>query len=171
MEDKFILDACCGKRMFWFDKSHEHTIYMDRRLDIEPDIVGDFRNMNFEDKSFKLVVWDVPHIVQKDIGKSIVAHSYGVLDPDTWKEDLSLGFKECWRVLDDYGVLVFKWSDCNKWANISRNVNLKTVLSLFDQEPLFGHKTKAKFDIKENKQVSATYWVLFMKIPGKETKK
>lgn len=29
-----ILDACCGGRMFWFDKAHPDAVYMDnRRLD------------------------------------------------------------------------------------------------------------------------------------------
>lgn len=31
MKEKLILDACCGSRMFWFDKEEEHTIYGDIR--------------------------------------------------------------------------------------------------------------------------------------------
>ena len=27
-----ILDACCGSRMFWFDKDHKDTLYMDKRV-------------------------------------------------------------------------------------------------------------------------------------------
>ena len=27
-----ILDACCGSRMFWFDKEHKDTLYMDKRV-------------------------------------------------------------------------------------------------------------------------------------------
>lgn len=26
--DKYILDACCGSRMFWFDKSNKKTVFM-----------------------------------------------------------------------------------------------------------------------------------------------
>lgn len=26
-----ILDACCGSKMFWFDKEHKETVYMDKR--------------------------------------------------------------------------------------------------------------------------------------------
>ena len=29
MNDKLILDACCGSRMFWFDKAEPHTTYID----------------------------------------------------------------------------------------------------------------------------------------------
>jgi len=163
-KNKFILDACCGKRMMWFNKSHKNVLFLDKRSSVCPDVVGDFRDLGFFDKTFKLVVWDVPHIIQKEIGKSLVAENYGVLSPDTWENDLTQGFNECWRVLDDFGVLIFKWSDCNKWANISRDATVKKILSLFKVEPLFGHKTKAKFDIKENKRISATYWFCFMKL-------
>ena len=31
MSEIRILDACCGSRMFWFDKAEPHTTYMDRR--------------------------------------------------------------------------------------------------------------------------------------------
>ena len=165
MNDKFILDACCGFRMMWFDKEHKNTLFLDNRKEVNPNLIGDFRKLEFPDKSFKLVVWDVPHIVQREIGKGQVVYFYGVLNPDSWKADLKKGFEECMRVLDDYGVLIFKWSDCDKWANLSRNVNVKSVLDLFYIKPLFGQKTKAKFEIKENKQISSTYWFCFMKIP------
>ena len=28
---KQILDACCGSRMFWFDKEHPAAVFMDNR--------------------------------------------------------------------------------------------------------------------------------------------
>lgn len=31
MPDIKILDACCGSRMFWFDKNESHTTFMDIR--------------------------------------------------------------------------------------------------------------------------------------------
>ena len=55
MKDIRILDACCGSRMFWFDKKEPHTTYMDRReeefeihkkkINVKPDIVADFRDI------------------------------------------------------------------------------------------------------------------------------
>lgn len=54
METKYlILDACCGSRMFWFDKHNPLTIFMDnrecedtlcdgRRLIVQPDILEIF---------------------------------------------------------------------------------------------------------------------------------
>lgn len=31
---KEILDACCGSRMFWFDKHNPHTLYIDKRNEV-----------------------------------------------------------------------------------------------------------------------------------------
>src|SRR4029077_6599909 len=75
----------------------------------EPDIVGDFTSMPFEDGSFQLVLFDPPHVVRKNLlGRVTVA--YGALDPLTEHEDLHRGFAECWRVLASGGTLVFKWA-------------------------------------------------------------
>ena len=65
--NKTILDACCGSRMFYFDKNNPNVLYMDnrkledtlcdgRKLIVNPDIVADFKNMPFEDNTFNLVI-------------------------------------------------------------------------------------------------------------------
>jgi|GEM_PF-4955529 len=41
LEGKFILDACCGSRMFWFNKKHPNTLYMDIREYDKGDIIVD----------------------------------------------------------------------------------------------------------------------------------
>lgn len=108
MRNKYILDVCCGSRMFWFSKNNKKTIYMDnrkieevlcdgRKLEIKPDILGDFRNIPFKNNSFYLVVFDPPHL--KQVGEtSYMAKKYGKLGKD-WERDLKQGFKECMRVL------------------------------------------------------------------------
>lgn len=152
MSKKVILDACSGSKMFWFDKDNENTVFMDvreaeetlsdgRKLLVKPDIVADFRNMPFEDKSFKLVVFDPPHL--KDLGEtSWLAMKYGRLLP-SWEDDIKQGFEECFRVLEDYGILIFKWNE--------EQIKLNEVLALTNQKPLFGNK-RAK-----------THWLVFMK--------
>jgi len=68
-----ILDACCGSKMFWFNKHNPSVTYMDKRnetvtapdsnwghdrvIEIKPDIVADFRNMPFDDNSFYMVIF------------------------------------------------------------------------------------------------------------------
>ena len=165
MNKKFILDACCSGRQFWYNKKHPNTIYIDIRkeekgfvksrpnFEVNPDIVMDFRNLNFKDKSFKLVVFDPPHMLT--LGEnSIFNKRYGRLNKKTWEEDIKKGFKECWRVLEDYGVLTFKWND--------QEIPLKKVLSLFLVIPLYG-------SVLQNAR-NKTYWLTFMKIPKNEDK-
>lgn len=116
--EKKILDACCGSRMFWFDKENGDTLFMDereletelcdgRKLIVKPDIVADFKNMPFEDESFYLVVFDPPHLLKAG-QNSWLAKKYGKLDEDTWQSDIAEGFKECMRVLKTNSTLIFK---------------------------------------------------------------
>lgn len=166
LKNKFILDACCGPKMMWYNKNHPNVLYVDKRrlkpgfskrrpnCKIDPDVLADFTNFKFKDKSFKLVVWDPPHLKSKKLTCDMTK-KYGALHPETWQRDLKLGFKEIWRVLEDYGVLIFKWGD--------RDFKTKEVLRLFKVKPLFGTKTNQR----EN---SITRWFCFMKIPKGEKK-
>ena len=154
-----ILDACCGSRMFWFDKSdprclfvdirkEEHTLCDGRRLKINPDIQADFRKLPFSDESFYLVVFDPPHLLRA--GKNgWQAKKYGSLSCD-WKIDLKQGFDECMRVLKTNGTLIFKWNE--------HSIKVSEVLKQFSRAPLFGHRTG---------QSSKTMWVAFIKEAAK----
>ena len=123
---KKILDACCGSRMFWFDKQNKNTVYMDirqlddtlcdgRKLSINPDVIGDFRNIPYEDNSFKLVIFDPPHLIRAG-ENSWLAKKYGKLD-NSWPIDIKQGFDECMRVLDEDGILIFKWNSLYEKLN------------------------------------------------------
>ena len=168
LKDKFILDACCGGRMMWFNKNHPNTLYIDIRKEgqghiadvpnheVNPDIVMDFRKMNFPDSSFKLIAWDIPHLLSTRAGNGIFRKKFGVLNAETWQSDLQRGFSECWRVLEDYGVLMMKWND--------HDINHKKVLQLLPAKPLFGNISSGS----GIKNASKTYWFCFMKIPKLE---
>ena len=152
---KPILDACCGSRMFWFDKQNPDVVFMDnrelddvlcdgRKLIIKPDVLADFRAIPYPDNTFKLVVFDPPHLL--NVGRtSWLAKKYGVLQ-DTWKADIKQGFSECMRVLDDYGVLVFKWSE--------DQIPTCDILKAIGHKPLFGSRR------------GKTRWLVFMKMEG-----
>lgn len=152
---KPILDACCGSRMFWFDKDNPFTEFMDIRDEecvlsdgqlcmVHPNTIGDFTCMPFDDDSFKLCVFDPPHLVKAGISSNMYK-MYGRLE-NNWREVLTKGFQECFRVLQDYGVLIFKWSEID--------IKLTTILHLVDRKPLFGHRR------------GKTIWVCFMKFPN-----
>lgn len=156
--NKKILDACCGSRMFWFDKENPDVLFMDIRretvtakdrdktrvIEVNPDVVADFTDMPFPDNSFKLVVFDPPHL--KTLGKtSWMAKKYGMLE-DGWEDMIRKGFDECMRVLEPDGVLIFKWSESE--------IKVSDILSLIPYKPLFGHTTGRQ---------SKTIWMCFMK--------
>lgn len=147
-----ILDACCGSRMFWFNKENTETIYMDnrtedtrlcdsRRLIVKPDIIADFRNMPFEDESFYLVVFDPPHLMRAG-DKSFLKLKYGRLN-STWKDDIKQGLFECWRVLKQNGTMVFKWSE--------EQISLPMIKDLLPCEPIIGQRR------------GKTIWLVFFK--------
>ncbi len=154
-QKKYILDACCGSRMFWFDKNNPNVVFADiredkfilcdgRELNIKPDLKMDFRSMPFNDASFKLVIFDPPHL--KHLGvNSWMGKKYGRLDK-TWKTDLKMGFDECMRVLEPLGVLIFKWNE--------DQIKVSEILNICGTQPLIGHKSG---------KVGKTHWLTFMK--------
>lgn len=155
---KPILDACCGSRMFWFDKNNENVDYMDireldttlcdgRRLVVKPDILGDFTKMPFPDNTYKLVVFDPPHL-NRGGDNSWIVQKYGRLPKDSWPQYIHDGVAECLRVLDEYGVLVFKWNE--------EQITIGEILRVLPVQPLFGHTTTHK---------GTTHWMCFMKFP------
>lgn len=147
-----ILDACCGSRMFWFDKENPDVTFMDCReyyeelptghvINVNPDVVADFRDMPFENDVFDMVVFDPPHLIHAG-ENSWLAKKYGKLD-ELWPEDIRQGFAECMRVLRPSGTLIFKWNE--------DQIPLSDVLEAIGEQPLFGNKR------------SKTHWLVFMK--------
>lgn len=155
---KLILDCTCGSRMFWFDKQNPLVLFTDnrelndtlcdgRKLEIIPDQLEDFTKLSFADKSFRMVVFDPPHLrwVRKT---SYMGKKYGRL-PKNWGEYINNGIHECMRVLEDFGVLIFKWNQSQ--------IKVKTILKcITDYQPLFGHTTNTSGN---------TVWMVFMKLP------
>lgn len=151
-----ILDVCCGSKMFWYNKEEPHTTFMDirdevltytdrnavRKVEVNPDLVADFRDIPFADNSFDLVVFDPPHLIY--VGdNSWLAKKYGKLDKNTWSQDLKLGFDECMRVLKPNGTMLFKWNE--------EQIKTKDVFEAFGQQPILGDKR------------SKTRWSVFIK--------
>jgi len=115
-----------------------------RTICIAPDVQHDFRALPYRDGQFNLVVFDPPHLVRA--GKcSWLAVKYGKLG-NHWRDDLRTGFLECFRVLADTGVLVFKWNE--------NQVKVGEVLKVCPVAPLFGHLSGRK---------GLTHWLVFMK--------
>lgn len=156
-----VLDACCGSRMFWFDRSDSRALFVDKRreshelrdssskggkrtLVVDPDMMADFTALPFEDGAFALVVFDPPHLVRN--GKTgWLAKKYGKLEGD-WKAELRAGFAECFRVLKPEGTLVFKWNE--------NDVPVSQILALTTEKPLFGNRSG---------RTAKSHWIVFLK--------
>ena len=91
--------------------------------------------MPFDDETFRMVVFDPPHL-QHTGDDSWLAQKYGT-PGDDWKVDIRDGFRECMRVLKPYGVLIFKWNE--------EQVSFADVKRLFSCQPLFGQRRGKTF--------------------------
>ena len=152
MSNKPVLDPCCGSKMFYFDRNDKRVVFGDirklettlcdgRALVVDPDIEMDFRQMPFNDEQFACVVFDPPHLIK--LGKkSWLALKYGKLE-NSWQEDITTGFSECFRVLKKDGLLLFKWNE--------RDIPLKKILECTTEKPLLKYKN------------DKTHWVVFIK--------
>lgn len=158
---KEVFDACCGSKMFWFDRQDSRAVFMDKRREehflpdkssrggtrhivISPDILGDFTSIPFPDESFSLVVFDPPHFARNG-KKSWIGLKYGTLPPE-WRSEIERGFSECFRVLKPTGVLVFKWNESE--------IPVGEILKLSCERPLFGNRCG---------KTAKSHWIVFMK--------
>ena len=154
--EKRVIDVACGSKMFWFDRSNPDVEFCDKRvverqeyypgrfIEVSPDTVCDFTALPSPNGAFRLVVFDPPHL--KNVGKtSWTLVKYGCLEGD-WKEMLRKGFSECFRVLDEDGVLIFKWAEVQ--------IPLREILPLAPCPPLFGSRQGKN---------AGTHWLCFMK--------
>ncbi len=154
MLDKKIIDVCCGGRMFWYDKKNPHVHFMDKRtlpkwsiksrhsFSVDPDEVWDYTNINHSDKTFKIVVMDPPHL-QSLWDNSRMAMKYWKVSKE-WKQEMAKAFEESMRILDDYGLLVFKRNE--------HEIPLGEVTKLFPVKPTLGQRTG-----KNNKTIRLIY--------------
>ncbi|HDL8511350.1 TPA: class I SAM-dependent methyltransferase [Yersinia enterocolitica] len=154
--EKTILDMCCGSRMFWFDRtnpnvvfgdirSESHTLCDGRSLEVKPDVLLDFRDLPFSDEPFNMVVFDPPHLSRAG-ENGWQCKKYGVLNRDTWRDDLAAAFREAFRVLRQHGTLIFKWNETQ--------IPTREILALTDHKPAFVHPSGAR---------AKTHWICFIK--------
>lgn len=161
-ELKPIIDVCCGGKMFHCDKDNPDVLFMDIRKEpaqklsngatfsVQPDIIGDFRNIPFPNDTFYMVIFDPPHLRCGE--KSFLFKKYGTLNTD-WRHTIKRGFEECFRVLKPFGTLVFKWSDSFQ--------PLSKVLELCPAEPIITYASKSQSKKKK------THFLIFMKKENK----
>lgn len=151
-----VLDVCCGGRLFYYEPDARIVTFMDKRrgefkvgegreIKVFPDMLGDFTRLPWVDGGkffgFSLVVFDPPHLIKAG-PKSFMRAKYGVIGKE-WKEKITKGFEECFRVMRQNGVLVFKWSTVD--------IPMEEVLRCSPYKPLLGDKR------------GHTRWIIFIK--------
>lgn len=156
---KPILDACCGGKMFYFDKNDDRVLFQDirnlettlcdgRHFEVHPDVQADFTDMPYPDGIFSMVVFDPPHLKYSGSTKELKGWQmikYGHLERG-WRDILTKGFVECFRVLKPGGFLIFKWNETD--------IKVSELLKLTQEKPIFGHISGKRAN---------THWICFMK--------
>lgn len=147
-----ILDLSAGNRAIWFDKKHPLATYLDKRAEVNPDIICDTRSIpDSVGSGYDLIVWDPPHV---NCGpNSNMSRVYG---HHTTAEILDLLHRtavEAHRVSRGNALMALKWN--------THDIKLKRVFELIGDwwEPLFGHLTK-------DGPRSQTYWIMLKRVSG-----
>lgn len=143
-----ILDLSAGNRAIWFNKKHPLALYLDKRAEVEPDIVCDTRSLKGIGFDFDLIVWDPPH---KNCGpNSNMSKTYGYHTTEEILDTIEKTAREVWSHTKKNGLMALKWN--------TSDIKLDRVFKLMPLwEPLFGHLTKVS-------SRSQTYWVMLRRL-------
>ena len=145
--------------MFYFDKNDDRVLFQDirdiettlcdgRHFEVHPDVQADFTDMPYPDGIFSMVVFDPPHLKYSGDTKELKGWQmikYGHLGKG-WRDILTKGFVECFRVLKPGGFLIFKWNETD--------IKVSELLKLTQEKPIFGHISGKRAN---------THWICFMK--------
>lgn len=146
-----IIDLSAGNRAVWFNKKNPRAVYLDRRREVNPDIVADSRDLRKEvaDGVFDLVVFDPPHM---NCGpNSNMSKVYGYHTTSEILDIVEKTAREAHRITGSNGLMALKWN--------THDIKLQRVFDLMPNwEPLFGHLTK-------DGPRSQTYWIMLRRVP------
>ncbi len=148
-----ILDLSAGNRAIWFDKKNPLCTYLDKRAEVNPDLVCDTNNIPSQAGSgYNLICWDPPHM---NCGpNSNMSARYGHHTTKEILDTIERTSAEAHRVSAPNALMAFKWND--------HDIRLDRVLALMPMwEPLFGHhlKNRGGADAK-----SQSFWVMLRRI-------
>lgn len=141
-----ILDLSSGLRAIWYNKNHPLCTYLDKRPEVNPDIVCDTRELdpNVVGKDFDLIVWDPPHM---NCGpKSNMSKRYGYHTTAEILATIEGTGSGVLKLCKPNTLMALKWND--------HDIKLQKVFDLLPKwEPLFGHLIKSG-------PHSQTFWVM-----------
>ena len=123
--------------------------------------MADFTKLPFLNNSFKMVVFDPPHLTRYT-GKSKYKEIYGSLSEihtptgwqqikygalyTDWREMLTKGFAECFRVLESKGILIFKWNETEKMKRVLKTLEKSGVLAVLSISDGYVDRGESKYE-------------------------
>ncbi|MBI3659865.1 hypothetical protein HY230_05265 [Candidatus Acetothermia bacterium] len=128
-EPKKILDATVNTGRFWKGSTRSVT-GMDIDPSYNPDVVGDNRDMPFDDESFDVVVYDPPHVPNQGQDRTKDFNTrFGLVLKSSAENGYNFSYmyppfaREAYRVLQPEGILLCKIIDYihnhrYQWAHI-----------------------------------------------------
>lgn len=176
VENPRILDVTYNKGVMWRGLNYNLT-----KMDIDPsleglDLVGDCRNIPVEDKSFDVIVIDLPHL-PSDIGKtSIFNNLYNTDKFDEGREKNNINklftpfLKEAKRVLIPNGIILCKIADLIhnhkyqfqhvEFINCAIDTNITPCDLLIKCDPKAGNLCSSKWKNVKHLRKSHCYWIV-----------
>jgi len=174
---KKILDATVNGGRFWTG-SDRPVIGMDIDASHKPDIVGDNRNMPFNDRSFDVVVYDPPHVPNQGKDKSKDFNTrFGLVLKSSPDQGYCFSYlyppfaSEAYRVLKPEGILFCKIADYVhghrfQWAHISM-IEAATAVGFTACDCIVktrvGPIIDPKWKIAHHARRQHCYWLIFRK--------
>jgi len=159
-----ILDATCGFKGIWYQKNHPFVTFMDKRktklmsnhpigyrrkININPDVVSEWKDAPFPDNYFDMIVFDPPYLIWvNDKKESTLDKSYGYLRKETYRKEIKEGVEKLFKILKPEGVFILKWCE--------NSIPVEEIIKLMPYSPLFGSNTKSKGH-------TANFWIVFIK--------
>lgn len=153
-----ILDATAGFRNMWGKRGKQNVIFMDKRSECKPDVIGVWENLPFKDNSFDLVIFDPPHIVWNEKWKRSEQRQ-NILDMFSFWTTKKQITPTLFKALKEFHRVAEKL--CFKWCDTRDGTTYLKLSSIFRGlwEPIYEKK-------QENKGFGSryTWWVTFNKL-------
>lgn len=176
-----ILDATAENQSIWKIKESPFILWIDiePELEIKPDILMNNEKTSFPDNYFHTIFFDPPHGWGKELGKSWMSirnkedkklYPWGQPSGtvyygwDKYSSKTALishihrAQKEFYRILQDNGILWFKWDECEIPLNNLEVFFRDWIIMMKIQigaNPMMGNNPK--------ESISKSWWVLLMK--------
>ena len=152
-----ILDVTAGFRTMWRCKNPPLTVFMDKRAECKPDVIGVWEHLPFR-PVFETILFDPSHIVRSGgYDERVRLHrTYGAWGS---KREVLIAFH---RALKEFARVANRL--CFKWCETRDGPTLDQLLPLFRDWRIIHERqwrTKGSGTVKGN-----AYWVTFSKKEG-----